>query len=81
MNRTRQSLKFNGHQIPEGHAGIKVQTIEYTLHIYVKHIVPSFLFREVEEGSTPSDARVIHEYVELVLLFAELCDEGVAARF
>lgn len=56
-------------------------TVENALHIDVEDIVPSLLFREIEERSSPGDARIVHKNVEFAFAFPELSNECVASCF
>lgn len=54
-------------------------TVKDAFHVNVEHVVPTLLFRIVEEGTSPGDARIVDENVELVLAFAELLDKRITA--
>lgn len=56
-----------------------VLTVKYAFHVNVEHVVPSLLFREVEEGASPCDAGVVDENVEFALAIAELLDKRITA--
>ena len=55
-------------------------TVKYALDVYVEDVVP-FVFREVVEGGTPSNTRIVYKDMKFALALFEFGDEGIAAGF
>ena len=56
-------------------------TVEYTLNIDRKDIIPAFLFWKIIIRSTPSNSRVVNQNMQFRFAFFEFGDESVAAGF